>query len=207
MIHSLSRLVIPPLSGCDNNEQTTPDVYNPDDVANPVESSRASLSRLDPDAVGRILTPSLVSSEAVTYDCDAVSSHMYRIFFNRFGKGPLDKDRLLGVKWVYKVKFDADGSVQRNKVRLVAKGYSQQPEVDYYERFAPVARIDTVRAIISLACQKCWLLYQLDAKSVFLNGELKEEVYVNQPQGFEVEGKEEKVYKLKKALYGLKQEP
>ncbi|GJT44421.1 retrovirus-related pol polyprotein from transposon TNT 1-94 [Tanacetum coccineum] len=81
------------------------------------------------------------------------------------------------VKWVYKVKFNADDSVQRNKARLVTKG------------------------------QRGWLLYQLDIKSAFLNGELKEEVYVNQPQGFEVEGKEEKVYKLKKALYGLKQAP
>ena len=117
---------------------------------------------------------------------------------------PLDKD-VIGVKWVYKVKYNADGSVQRNKARLVAKGYSQQPGIDYDETFAPVARMDTVRAIISLAGQKGWLLYQLDVKLAFLNGELKEEVYVNQPQGFEVEGKEEKVYKLKKALYGLKQ--
>nr|GEW41050.1 retrovirus-related Pol polyprotein from transposon TNT 1-94 [Tanacetum cinerariifolium] len=119
---------------------------------------------------------------------------------------PLDKN-VIGVKWVYKVKFNADGSVQRNKARLVAKGYSQQRGIDYDETYAPVARMDTVRAIISLACQKGWLLYQLNVKSAFLNGELKKEVYVNQPQGFEVEGKEEKVYKLEKALYGLKQAP
>ncbi|GJV21584.1 retrovirus-related pol polyprotein from transposon TNT 1-94 [Tanacetum coccineum] len=119
---------------------------------------------------------------------------------------PSNKD-VIGVKWVYKVKFNADGSVQRNKARLVAKGYSQQPGIDYDETFAPVSRMDTVRAIISLAGQKGWLLYQVDVKSAFLNGELKEEVYVNQPQGFEVEGKEEKVYKLKKDLYGLKQAP
>ncbi|GJZ39746.1 retrovirus-related pol polyprotein from transposon TNT 1-94 [Tanacetum coccineum] len=119
---------------------------------------------------------------------------------------PSDKD-VIGVKWVYKVKSNAYGFVQRNKARLVVKGYSQQPRIDYDETFAPVARMDTVRAIISLAGQIGWLLYQLDVKSSFLNGELKEEVYVNQPQGFEVEGKEEKVYKLKKALYGLKQAP
>ncbi|GJV94795.1 retrovirus-related pol polyprotein from transposon TNT 1-94 [Tanacetum coccineum] len=105
------------------------------------------------------------------------------------------------------IQYNANGSVQRNKARLVAKGYSQQPRIDYDETFALVARMDTVRAIISLAGQKGWLLYQIDVKSAFLNGELKEEVYVNQPQGFEVEGKEEKVYKLKKALYGLKQAP
>ncbi|GJS62129.1 retrovirus-related pol polyprotein from transposon TNT 1-94, partial [Tanacetum coccineum] len=119
---------------------------------------------------------------------------------------PSYKD-VIGVKWVYKIKYNADGSVQRNKARLVTKGYSQQLGIDYDETFARVAQMDTVRAIISLADPKGWLLYQLDVKSAFLNGELKEEVYVNQPQGFEVEGKEEKVYKLKKALYGLKQAP
>jgi hypothetical protein len=113
----------------------------------------------------------------------------------------------IGVKWVYKVKHNPDGSVQKNKARLVAKGYAQQPGIDYEETFSPVARHDTIRALISLAAQKMWKLYQLDVKSAFLNGELKEEVYVEQPQGFEIEGQEEKVYRLKKALYGLKQAP
>jgi hypothetical protein len=119
---------------------------------------------------------------------------------------PQDKE-IIGVKWSYKVKYNVDGSVQRNKARLVAKGYSLQPGVDFHETFAPVARLDTVRALISLAAQKGWLLYQLDVKSAFLNGELKEEVYVEQPQGFVIQGEEEKVYKLRKALYGLKQAP
>jgi hypothetical protein len=94
---------------------------------------------------------------------------------------PQDKE-IIGVKWIYKVKYNVDGSVQRNKLRLVAKGYSQQPRVDFHETFALVARLDTVRALISLAAQNVWLLYQLDVKSAFLNGELKEEVYVKQPQ-------------------------
>lgn len=105
---------------------------------------------------------------------------------------PNDKEAI-GVKWVYKVKHNPDGSVQKNKARLVAKGYAQQPGVDYEETFAPVARLDTIRALISLAAQKGWKLYQLDVKSAFLNGELKEEVYVQQPQGFEIEGQEEMV--------------
>jgi len=111
------------------------------------------------------------------------------------------------VKWIYKVKYNVDGPVQRNKVRLVEKGHSQQPEVDFHETFAYVACLDTVRSLISLAAQKGQLLYQLDVKSAFLNGELKEEVYVEQPQGFVIQGEEEKVYKLRKALYGLKQVP
>jgi len=119
---------------------------------------------------------------------------------------PQDKE-IIGVKWIYKVKYNVDGSVQRNKARLVAKGYSQQPGVDFHETFAPVARLDTVRALISLVAQNGWLLYQLDVKSAFLNGELKEEVYVEQPQGFVIQGEEEKVYKLRKALNRLKQAP
>jgi hypothetical protein len=108
---------------------------------------------------------------------------------------------------VYKLKHNPDGSVQRARARLVVKGYAQHPGIDYSETFAPVARLDTVRTIIALAAQKGWNLYQLDMKSAFLNGELKEEVYVQQPQGFVTKGQEEKVYKLKKILYRLKQAP
>ncbi|BBH08934.1 transposable element gene, partial [Prunus dulcis] len=109
---------------------------------------------------------------------------------------PFDKP-VIGVKWVYK----------KNKARLVAKGYSQKPGIDYNETFALVARLDTIRTLIALAAQKEWSLYQLDVKSAFLNGILKEEVYVEQPQGYDQKNKETKVYKLNKALYGLKQAP
>ncbi|XP_073111778.1 uncharacterized protein [Elaeis guineensis] len=94
---------------------------------------------------------------------------------------------------------------QRNKARLIVKGYSQQFGVDYEEIFGPVAHLDASRAFISLSAQKGWLLYQLDVKSAFLNRELKEDVYVEQPQGFIIKGKEDMMYKLKKPLYGLKQ--
>ncbi|KAI5346234.1 hypothetical protein L3X38_014113 [Prunus dulcis] len=114
---------------------------------------------------------------------------------------------VIGVKWVYKVKLNLDGTVQKNKARLVAKGYSQKPGIDYNETFAPVARLDTIRTLIALAAQKEWNLFQLDVKSAFLNGILKEEVYVEQPQGYVQESKETKVFRLNKALYGLKQAP
>ncbi|CAL5390436.1 unnamed protein product [Camellia sinensis] len=112
-----------------------------------------------------------------------------------------------GLKWVFKTKFGADGSIQKHKARLVAKGYAQQHGIDFEETFSPVARFETVRIIFALAAQLQWPVYQLDVKSAFLNGDLQEEVYVTQPEGFMIEGKETKVYKLRKTLYGLKQAP
>jgi len=89
----------------------------------------------------------------------------------------------------------------------VAKGYHQRQGIDFEEVFAPVARWDTIRTLLAKAAQKGWKVFQLDVKSAFLHGELNEDVYIEQPQGFEVEGEEEKVYKLRKALYGLRQAP
>lgn len=114
---------------------------------------------------------------------------------------------VIGVKWIYKTKFKEDGSIHKHKARLVAKGYSQQPGVDFTETFAPVARMETIRIVLAVAAQLELPIYQLDVKSAFLNGDLKEEVYVEQPAGYVIEGKEEKVYRLRKALYGLKQAP
>ncbi|KAI3501210.1 hypothetical protein L1887_29073 [Cichorium endivia] len=115
--------------------------------------------------------------------------------------------RPIGVKWVYKTKINELGNVDKYKARLVVKGYAQREGVDYNEVFAPVARWDTIRTLISVAAQRNWLVYQLDVKSAFLNGELKEVVHVTQPQGFIREGEETKVYRLRRALYGLKQAP
>lgn len=113
----------------------------------------------------------------------------------------------IGLKWIFKIKRNADGSINKYKARLVAKGYVQQYGIDFEEVFAPVARIETIRLLINLAASNDWEVHHLDVKTAFLHGELKETVYVTQPEGFVVKGSENKVYKLKKALYGLKQAP
>ena len=113
----------------------------------------------------------------------------------------------IGLKWIFKLKRNSDGSINKYKSRLVAKGYVQRYGIYYEEVFAPVARIETIRLLINLAATNGWEIHHLDVKTAFLHGELKETVYVSQPEGFEVKGSEEKVYKLKKALYGLKQAP
>ncbi|GKV08818.1 hypothetical protein SLEP1_g20394 [Rubroshorea leprosula] len=95
----------------------------------------------------------------------------------------------------------------KQQARLVVKGYAQQPGVDYGETYAPVARHDTVRLLIALAANLGWKLFHMDVKSAFLNGVLQEEIYVEQPPGFEITRKEDCVYKINKALYGLKQAP
>jgi hypothetical protein len=112
---------------------------------------------------------------------------------------------VISVKWIYKTKQDADGNVQKHKLRLVAIGFTQQRGIDFNGTFAPVAHMETVRTLLAIVVKNKWSVYQMDVKSTFLNGHLEEEVYVEQPQGYEVPGKENKVYRLTKALYGLKQ--
>nr|GFB63717.1 hypothetical protein [Tanacetum cinerariifolium] len=92
-----------------------------------------------------------------------------------------------------------------NKARLVARGYRQEEGIDFEESFAPVARLEAIRIFIAYAAQKNMVVYQIDVKIVFLNGNLREEVYVSQPDGFVDQDNPNHVYKLKKALYGLKQ--
>lgn len=118
-----------------------------------------------------------------------------------------DNHRSIGVKWVYKTKMNEKGGVDKHKARLVVKGYRQRFGIDYREVFAPVARLETIRLIIALSAQYGWSIHQMDVKSAFLNGPLKEKVYIDQLDGYVKEGEEYKVFRLNKALYGLKQAP
>ena len=103
-----------------------------------------------------------------------------------------------------KKKTDEHGEVVCNKARLVAQGNSRIEGVDFEETFAPVARLESIRLFLGMACILNFKVYQMDVKSAFLNGVLQEEVYVEQPKGFEDPTHQDHVYRLKKALYGLK---
>jgi len=113
----------------------------------------------------------------------------------------------IDMMWIFKTKLNESGQIDKYKARLVAKCYAQRFRIDYTEVFAPVARLDTVRVLLALATQGTWEVFQLDVKSAFLHGELQEEVFVQQPEGFIKKDRENQVYRLKKALYGLKQAP
>ncbi|GKA40917.1 retrovirus-related pol polyprotein from transposon TNT 1-94 [Tanacetum coccineum] len=114
---------------------------------------------------------------------------------------------IISLKWIYKVKLDEYGDVLKNKAQLVAKGYRQEEGIDFEESFSLVARIEAIRIFIANAARKNMTIYQLDVKTIFLNDELNEEVYVSQPEGFVDPDYPTHVYRLKKALYGLKQAP
>jgi hypothetical protein len=117
------------------------------------------------------------------------------------------EQNIIGTKWIFKNKTDEHGTMVRNKARLVAQGYTQIEGVDFDETFALVAKLESIRILLSVACHLDFKLYQMDVKSAFLNGVLQEEVYVEQPKGFQDPHHPHHVYKLKKALYGLQQAP
>ena len=114
---------------------------------------------------------------------------------------------IIGTKWVFKNKQNEDGLIVRNKARLVAQGFTQMEGLDYDETFAPVARIEAIRLLLTFTASKGFKLYLMDVKSAFLNGYIQEEVYVKQPPGFENSEFPNHVFRLSKALYGLKHSP
>ncbi|GKA30960.1 retrovirus-related pol polyprotein from transposon TNT 1-94 [Tanacetum coccineum] len=140
---------------------------------------------------------------------DAMQEELNQFYRNKvWTLVPLPKGKIaIGSKWVFRNKKDELGIVTRNKARLVAQGYSQEEGIDYDETFAPVARMEVIRIFLAFATYINFKVFQMDVKSAFLNGKLKEEVYVKQPPGFESSEFPNYVCKLDKSLYGLKQAP
>jgi hypothetical protein len=120
---------------------------------------------------------------------------------------PCPKQNVVGTKRVFRNKQDEHGVVTRNKARLVAKGYAQIAGLDFEETFAPVARLESIRILLTYAGHNSFKLFQMDLKSAFLNGPIKEEVYVEQPLVFEDDRYPNHIYKLSMVLHGLNQAP
>nr|GEU64628.1 copia protein [Tanacetum cinerariifolium] len=164
-----------------------------DELLNPppsVDHQAAEVIALIADVIPPVQSDSTGSPSSTTVDQDAPSPN---------------KVMVITLKWIYKVKLDELGGILKNKARLVSRGYRQEEGIDFEESFAPVARLEAIRIFLAYAAHKNMVVYHMDLKIAFLNGNLREEVYVSQPDGFVDQDNPNHVYKLKKALYVLKQ--
>jgi Reverse transcriptase (RNA-dependent DNA polymerase) len=116
-------------------------------------------------------------------------------------------NKTIGCKWVFSMKYDATGKVERYKARLVVKGYTQTYGIDFQETFSPVTKLNTVWVLLSLTANQDWSLHQFDVNNVFLYGDLEEEIYMDIPPGYTHQKQEKLVCKMERSLYGLKQSP
>jgi hypothetical protein len=161
-------------------------VYLVDDTPRTIEEAYSSL---DADYL----------KEAIKSEMDSIISNgTWEVVSIPYGCKPI------GCKWVFKKRLRPDGTIEKYKVRLIAKGYSQKEGEDFFDTYSPVARLTTIRVLLSLTTSYGLLVHQMDVKTTFLNGELEEEIYMDQSDGFAVKGQEGMIYKLLKSLYGLK---
>ena len=211
-------------------EETLPEMLNPeteseevnDDIVNNEDQieavRRSSRVRKVPEYYGEWVNVASISEEPKTVDEalsgsnskeweKAMKSEMNSLHENQvWDLVKLPKGRkAIGCKWIFKTKIDGEGNVERHKARLVAQGYTQKFGVDYDQTFSPVVSFESIRSIIAIAAKNGLKLHQMDVKTAFLNGELTEEIFLKQPEGFVEKGFEDYVCKLKRSIYGLKQ--
>jgi hypothetical protein len=140
--------------------------------------------------------------EAVRSEIDSIlSNETWELVDRPYGCKPVD------CKWVFKKKLRSDGTIDKYKVRLMAKGYTQKESEDLFDTYSHVGRLTIIRVLLSLVASHGLLVHQMDVKTIFLNGELEKEIYMTQPNGFVIKDQEDKVCKLVKSLYELKQAP
>ncbi|GJR16250.1 retrovirus-related pol polyprotein from transposon TNT 1-94 [Tanacetum coccineum] len=218
-----------PVESTDSHSLTTVDQDEP----SPKESHDLEVAHMSNDPYFGIPIPETVSEESSSSDVisttvhsdDLISEHLNALTqscwieemqeelheFERLEVLELvprpDKVTVITLKWIYKVKLDELGGILKNKVRLVARGYYQEEGINFEESFAPVARLEAVWIFLAFTAHMNMIVYQMDVKTTFLNGILREEVYISQPDGFMDPDNPNHVYRLKKALYGLKQAP
>ncbi|GJS17308.1 retrovirus-related pol polyprotein from transposon TNT 1-94 [Tanacetum coccineum] len=199
-----------------SHSQTTPETQPPV-IPNDVEEDNhdIEIAHMGNDPYFGILIPEIPSDQysssdsihTIVHPDYPISEHNSKWTKDHPLENIIDKVMVITLKWIYKVKLDELGGILKNKARLVARGYRQEEGIDFEESFAPVARLEAIRIFLAFAAHMNMVVYQMDVKTTFLNGNLREEVYVSQPDGFVDPDNPNHVYKLKKALYGLKQAP
>ena len=170
--------------------------FGPDFLTYMVESEPQSYKEAVTSSEGALW------KEAIKSEIDSIlQNHTWELVDLPPGSKPL------GYKWIFKRKMKADGTIDKYKARLVIKGYRQKEGLDYFDTYSPVTRITSIRMVLAIAALRNLEVHQMDVKTAFLNGDLEEEIYMEQPEGFVAPGQENKVCKLVKSLYGLKQAP
>ncbi|KAL0412857.1 UNVERIFIED_CONTAM: Retrovirus-related Pol polyprotein from transposon TNT 1-94 [Sesamum radiatum] len=195
----ISEVVLKMTSG---KELTLIDVLHVPDIRKNLVSG-SLLGHVNFNTLRRTINEALSSPEAPFWK-EAINSEIESIMQNHTWELDLPPGSTpLGCKWILKRKYKADGSIDKYKARLVAKGFKQKEGLDFFDTYSPVTRITSIRVLIAIAALYDLEIHQMDVKTAFLNGELDEEIYMEQPEGFVVPGQEKKVCRLVKSLYGL----
>ncbi|GKE07164.1 putative ribonuclease H-like domain-containing protein [Tanacetum coccineum] len=190
----------------DHTSSSSSIIVEQDDAPQIVSSSEEQIDIEPNPPVLNEVVDEFVQEDVADFDGNMFHNAPPTPEFNELVECPVGRN-IIKVKWIWKNKTDAENTVIRNKSRLVAKGYSQEEGTDFEESFAPVARLKVVRIFVAYAAHKNFTIFQMDVKTTFLNGPLKDKVFVQPPNGFVDLDFPNHIYRLKKALYGLKQAP